>query len=134
MARTFNRTTKAVLGSLLAASVAVLPATAVAKGGGGNGAVLKRGSCSASSSVKLKLSPENGRIEAELEVDQNRNGVRWTYTLARGGSVIASGAATTRGPSGSFEARKLLSNAAGRDTIRAMARRSGETCTVTATF
>ena len=30
---------------------------------------------------KLKLSEEDGRIEVEFEVDQNRNGVRWTVML-----------------------------------------------------
>ena len=33
--------------------------------------------------AKLKLSAENGRIEVEFEVDQNRNGVPWTVVLRR---------------------------------------------------
>ena len=36
--------------------------------------------------IKLKLSPEDGRLEVEIEVDQNRNGVQWTWTLLRGRS------------------------------------------------
>ncbi|HEV2726693.1 MAG TPA: hypothetical protein VGV34_00275, partial [Solirubrobacterales bacterium] len=34
--------------------------------------VRKAGSCTGSTSAKIKLSPEDGRIETEFEVDQNR--------------------------------------------------------------
>ena len=43
-----------------------------------DGDVLVRGTCTANSTSKLKLSAEDGRIEVEFEVDQNRNGVPWT--------------------------------------------------------
>ena len=36
--------------------------------------VIREGSCTGAASWKLKLSPENGRIEVEFEVDQNRVG------------------------------------------------------------
>ena len=38
--------------------------------------------------VKLKLSDENGRIEIELEVDQNRNGITWRVVVCRNGAVV----------------------------------------------
>ena len=52
-----------------------------------DGDVIVRGTCSATSTAKLKLSGENGRIEVELEVDQNRNGVPWKVVLTRGTRV-----------------------------------------------
>ena len=105
---------------------------------GKDGDVLVRGSCSSTSSSKLKLSEEDGRIEVEFEVDQNRNGVRWTVSLRRvtaaGPRVLASGTRITRAPSGSFEFRRVVADRAGADTIRARATRAGEVCGATAVF
>ncbi len=57
--------------ALTALALLALGAPAFAR----NGDVLVRGTCTGSSTSKLKLSAENGRIEAQFEVDQNRNGV-----------------------------------------------------------
>jgi hypothetical protein len=108
----------------------VLGSPAAAK----DGDVLVRGTCSGASTAKLKLSAENGRIEVELEVDQNRNGVPWTVVLRRNGTRVARLVRVTRPPSGSFEARRLIANAAGADVVRATAQRRGETCTARATW
>jgi hypothetical protein len=119
--------------ALLAALVAALSfgaAPAVAK----DGDVLARGTCSGASTAKLKLSAENGRIEVEFEVDQNRNGVRWNVVLTRNGTRVASLSRVTRAPSGSFEARRVLTNGAGADVVRATASRNGERCSARATF
>jgi len=122
-----KNTTVAVLAAAL-----LVPASAGAKGGDD---IRRSGSCTGASSAKIKLSPENGRIEVELEVDQNRNGVRWTVTMSRNGSRVLSTRATTRGPSGSFEVRRLIANRAGADAITARAKSpSGEVCTARATF
>ena len=96
--------------------------------------VLARGRCTGASTAKLKLSEENGRIEVEFEVDQNRNGVRWNVALRRNGSLVATGVRLTRPPSGSFEFRRLLTNGPGADVVRGSAHRAGETCTATATW
>lgn len=57
----------ALLGSVIVASALVAaPLDVSAK----DGDVTRRGSCTARSDWKLKLSPENGRIEVEFEVDQ----------------------------------------------------------------
>jgi hypothetical protein len=96
--------------------------------------VLVRGACTGASTAKLKLSPENGRIEVEFEVDQSRNGVRWNVVLTRNGVRVASLSRVTRAPSGSFEARRVLANRPGDDVVRAVATRSGERCTARATF
>ena len=117
--------------AVAAAATALAPATALAK----DGDVERSGSCTAASSVKLKLSEEDGRIETEVEVDQNRNGVRWRVVLRRNGVRVARTHATTRGPSGSFEIRRLLRDGAGAERIKARATSpSGETCTVRATW
>jgi hypothetical protein len=99
------------------------------------GDVRVAGTCTKSSSSKLKLSEEDGRIEVEFEVDQNRNGVRWTVQLSQNGSRIARMTRVTRSPSGSFEARVVASNTAGSDRFTARATSpSGEVCTARASF
>lgn len=127
-----NKAHKAVIAAAVAVGcIAPLPA-AVAKDGRD---VLVRGTCTDNSSVKLKLSPENGKIEAEFEVDQNRNGVSWNWTLRRPGLIVAKGTAVTRAPSGSFEVRRVLNNRPGTDRITARATRAnGAVCTATASF
>jgi hypothetical protein len=92
--------------------------------------VIRRGSCSGAADWKLKASPENGRIEVEGEVDSNRNGQTWKWRIKHDGSVTARGRATTKGPSGSFERRRVVANSAGRDRIgwRAVNVASGQTC------
>ncbi|HYI75950.1 MAG TPA: hypothetical protein VEW90_11820 [Gaiellaceae bacterium] len=114
--------------AVLVALVVLAPAAAK------DGDVLVRGTCTGPSSSKLKLSEEDGRIEVEFEVDQNRNGVRWSVVLRRPTAVVASATAVTRGPSGSFELRRVVGNRAGDDRITARATRaSGEVCRATAT-
>jgi hypothetical protein len=120
-----------VAATVAALALAALAAPAFAK----EGDVRVQGRCTGPSTAKLKLSEENGRIEVEFEVDQNRNGVRWTVVLRRNGLVAAAGAGVTRAPSGSFEFRRLVANRPGADVITASARRaSGETCTARATW
>ena len=98
------------------------------------GAVTAAGTCSKASSAKLKLKPDNGRIEVEFEVDQNKVGVKWVVVIRHRGSVAVRTTKVTRAPSGSFEARAFVANAAGPDAISATATRSGETCTARASL
>ena len=78
--------TKVSVGLIAALSGLVLALTAaplaVAKDGDIRVAARARASTS-----KLKLSDEDGRIEVEFEVDQNRNGVRWDVLIFRTGSA-----------------------------------------------
>ena len=99
-----------------------------------DGDVLVAGRCTAASTSKLKLSEENGRIEVEFEVDQNRVGQRWAVVLRRNGSVVARQTRVTGGRSGSFEARLLARNFAGTDRFVASATRSGESCSARASW
>jgi hypothetical protein len=121
---------------ILTALVGLAIALAAAPPGVANdGDVLVRGTCTGGTTSKLKLSEEDDRIEVEFEVDQNRNGVRWNVTLFQNGRRIARMTRVTRGPSGSFEARIVAPNRAGRDAFRARATRSsGEVCTARASF
>jgi hypothetical protein len=98
--------------------------------------VTRRGSCSGASDWKLKLSPEDGRIEVEFEVDQNRVGQNWAVSIWHEGDRIFAGRRVTQAPSGSFEVRVLARETAGGDAFRARATNlaSGETCVGRATF
>ena len=100
-----------------------------------DGDVLVRGTCTKASAAKLKLSEEDGRIEVEFEVDQNRNGVRWSVVLRRPATLLLRTTRLTRPPSGSFELRRVVADLAGRDRISARATSpSGEVCRATAAF
>jgi hypothetical protein len=115
----------------LAAAVALVAAPAgIAK----DGDILVRGTCTGATTSKLKLSEEDGGIEVEFEVDQNRNGVRWYVTIFQNGTRIARMFRVTHGPSGSFEARIVASSRAGADRFQARATRPGQVCTARATF
>lgn len=73
-------------------------------------------------SAPLQLSPENGRVEVEYEVDQNRNGQNWRVRMFHNGERFFAGMRTTQPPSGSFEIRRVVNDAGGTDTIRARAK------------
>lgn len=93
------------------------------------------GRCDGRSTSKLKVKHDDGRIEAEFEVDQNRNGVKWGVQIRRNGRVVVSTSATTRGPSGSFSVERKIADGAGSDRVSARAvSPSGEICTAAATI
>jgi hypothetical protein len=113
------------------AATALAPAAALA-GGGGDKAKRVTGSCTDGSSAKLKVKPDDGRLETEFEVDQNRNGVTWKVTLRRQGSSAVRTSATTKAPSGSFSVERRLPGGSGKVTARATSP-SGEVCTASIT-
>lgn len=131
---------KSVLGTLAAfAALALLLVSAGIPTAGAattkDGDLRVAGKCTRASTSKLKLSRENGRIEVEFEVDQNRNGVTWQVQIHSNGTLVASTTATTRPPSGSFEVRRVIANAPGTDRVAATATGpSGERCTAQASF
>jgi hypothetical protein len=147
-------TPRSITLSLALGAMALSPAAALARNGaddhpnvpdnasaqradhrsGGNKATSVVGTCSRSSTSKLKVKPDDARLETEFEVDQNRNGVTWKVTLRRNGHLASRTNATTRAPSGSFSVERRLTNGSGRDTITAKATSpSGEVCTATIT-
>jgi hypothetical protein len=106
-------TSAAVLAAL---TIPMAPAVA------GDDDVRRSGSCSRNTNWKLKLSPENGGIEVEYEVDQNVNGSTWRVTLKHDGDRFFRGRRTTQPPSGSFEVRRVTGDRRGTDRITARAR------------
>ena len=99
-----------------------------------DGDVIRRGACSGASDWKLKLSPENGKIEVEYEVDSNKVGQTWQVRIVKNGNVIFRGARETKGASGSFTVRLVTGNTAGDDVFRARATHADEVCAGSATF
>src|SRR3954447_24111940 len=96
---------------------------------GGTKAKRAAGSCTAGSTAKLKVKPRHGRLETEFEVDQNRNGVKWTVRIRRDGKSVVKATRTTKAPSGSFSVERRLRNPAGHDRIVARATNAaGEVC------
>ena len=115
-----------------AVALAVPTGAAVA----GDRDVIREGSCERASDWKLKLSPEDGGIEVEFEVDQNVTGDRWRVRIRHDGDLAFRGVRTTRGASGSFEVRIVENDAAGTDRFRAKALNlsTDERCVGTASF
>jgi hypothetical protein len=114
----------AVAGALVMSLAGAVPAMAK------DGDVIRRGRCSGSSEWKLKLSPEDGRIEVEYEVDSNVTGQTWRVRIFKNGTRIMAGTRVTKGPSGSFTVRLVTSDPAGTDAFRGKAvnAATGERC------
>ncbi len=119
-----TRTGTRILAPAVALTAAVLLTTAgpaLAKAGD----VRTSGACQGVADWKLKASPEDGRIEVEGEIDSNRAGQTWHWSLTHNGAAAGSGNRTTAGRSGSFEVRRITDNRAGTDTFVFNARRPG---------
>ncbi len=130
-----RRVTAAIAGLLAVSALGFASAALAGDGGGGDDDVRVSGRCTGSATSELELSDEDGRIEVEFEVDQNRSGVRWQIVLRRQGNVFFRGSRVTRGPSGSFELRRVTANGPGTDVIRAVATSpGGQVCRARARF
>jgi len=114
----------------LALSAGVTPAATAA-----TRAVVKTGSCSATSTWKLTLKKDLGRIEADVEVQTSHAGQQWRSRFADNGTVFARVTKTTVAD-GSFSATRFATNQAGADRIRirSVNQTTGEVCRATATF
>lgn len=118
----------------LAVSLALVVPAGIA--GAGQNDVTRSGACSDLSSWKLKLSPQDGRIEAEYEVDQNVSGDQWRVRIRHDGQLVFDANRTTHGDSGSFDVRIVEDNNAGTDNFHARARNlsTNEVCAGSASF
>lgn len=108
------------------------PAPAAAK----DGDIIRRGACTNRSDWKLKLSPENGQIEIEFEVDTPKIGQTWSVRLKHNGVRFFKADRVTNAPSGSFTVRRVRPNLSGPDAFiaKAINLKTGEVCRGTATF
>ncbi len=125
------------LAGLTAVTLFAATPQAFARGDAGRAPlVFASGACSAASTWKLTVTPENGKVEADFEVDTGVVGQTWKVRLFDNGVRFFSGSVVTKGPDGSFEVRKLTADRAGSDTILAQAKNptTGETCQGTATL
>ena len=95
---------------------------------GGDDEVISVGSCSGGARWKLKVKPDDGRLEVEGEIDSNVAGQRWRWTLRHNGSVTDRGSGTTTARSGSFEVKRLLVDISGTDALRFRAVHDGRVC------
>jgi len=124
--------TKRMFGLFLGAvmTLGMLFAAPASAGGGGDREVIRRGNCSRGSDWKYKVKRDDGRLEAEYEVDQNRKGDRWRVRLKHDGKRYFRGTRVTRGRSGSFDIERKVPNHQGVDRFRARARnlRTDEVC------
>ena len=129
--------------ALAVLALAVVPATSFAKhgaddvgfddngGGGGGNSGEKRvaGECTGGATSKLKVKPDDGKLETEFEVDQNRNGVTWKVRFRLNGERVVKTTATTQAPSGSFSVERRLANGPGSDHVVGKAiSPSGQVC------
>jgi hypothetical protein len=112
----------------------IAPAGADGAESGGD-AIIRTGNCSGSADWKLKAKARDGGYEVEYEVDSNRRGQVWRYTLRQNGVVLSQGTRTTQPPSGSFSVERRAPNTAGADTFVGTATnvRTGQTCRGTLT-
>jgi hypothetical protein len=94
------------------------------------------GTCTQGAAWKIKAKADDGRVEVEFEVDSNRVGQAWTWSLRDNGVKIREGSARTVAPSGSFSVERLVTNRAGKDTFVAFARHAatGQTCSMRVVF
>ena len=121
------KTIPATAALLLAATLPVLGAVPAHAA---DGEVIRHGSCSGSTDWKIKAKPDDGRLEVESEIDSNRSGQTWAWTLKHDGAVADQGRSTTTGRSGSFEVERKTNNSEGKDSFRfrAVNNASGEVC------
>jgi hypothetical protein len=124
---------KRIVFALVTAFVLLVPAGIASAG---QNDVIREGSCADASDWKMKLSPENGRLEVEFEVDQNVSSDRWRVRIRHDGDLAFRGIRTTMGASGSFEVRIVENDTAGPDAVRGRAQNlsTDEVCVGRATF
>jgi hypothetical protein len=119
------KTATAAIGIAAALGATTVQAASVKSGD----AVRVAGTCSDTSSSKLKVKRDNRHLQVEFEVDQNRAGVPWTVELRKDGRLVFHGTRTTLAPSGSFSVERRIAGTTG--VLTASATRAGEGCAAT---
>jgi hypothetical protein len=122
--------TRTALAALTLSTLA-LPLAAMAPASASHAAgVRTHGGCGGPAVWTLKAKADNGRIELQAEVDSNRVGQVWHWTIKHDGNTFAKGSSTTHGASGSFSVARRPANKAGTDhfVFRAERRATGDVC------
>lgn len=119
-----KRTTM-ILSAVAAAALVAAPAAMAS-----DDEIRRNGECTGASTSKIKVKPDDGRLEVEFEVDQNNSGEKWKVKLRQNGNIVFKGTRTTGGASGSFSLERKLANTPGDDRFVGTARnkQSGERC------
>ena len=123
--------TRNPLAAALVLAVAI-PVLSAAPAQASGDEVRRTGTCTGRAEVKIKAKHDDGRIELEAEVDSNRNGQVWRWSIRHNGDLSFVGRAVTRAPSGSFEVERRALNVSGLDAFkfRARHRPTGQVCVV----
>ena len=79
------------------------------------------GACSAGVTSRLRLRADDGGIELEFEVDQDRAGAVWRVALVHERRVAWKGVVRTARRSGSFDVERRLRDLPGADAVTARA-------------
>jgi hypothetical protein len=113
----------------VAATVAALALPATSPGSDND--KRRAGQCTGASTSKIKVKPDDGRLEVEFEVDQNKNNRKWRVKIKDDSTVVVRDTVRTRVPSGSFSFERRIADRRGTHRIKGVARnkRSGERCT-----
>jgi len=114
------------MAAAVAAAVVATLGTAVPATAGDD--KIRRGGCSGTADWKLKVKPDDGRLEVEAEIDSNVSGQTWRWRISHNGSVSARGRKTTHAPSGSFSVERRMANLSGTDRFRLRASHDGQVC------
>jgi hypothetical protein len=125
-----------IAAGVLALMVGVLGATVVGPASAATSRqVVRTGACSGSSTWMLTLKNDNGKIEADLEVQTPKAGQTWNSLFRDNGTVFARATKTTQAD-GSFSVTRYARNHAGTDHIRVRSVNvtTGEVCIATAAF
>jgi hypothetical protein len=115
------------------AALALTVPSALARGGDD---VRKAGTCTGSSSAKIKAKARDGGLEVEFEVDQNRNGVKWRVKIKDNGKRVFRGKRRTKAPSGSFSVERRIADRPGTDHLKGVGKNpaTGERCVARLAF
>ncbi len=89
---------KRMIGVAFMAALALVLVAPAQIASAGDRDVIREGSCDGQSDWKLKVSPEDGGLEVEFEVDQNVTGDRWRVKIRHDGDLEFNRIRTTRGP------------------------------------
>jgi hypothetical protein len=117
-----------LLAALAACAALVLPAVATADD---DEEVRKAGTCTASSTMTIRLWPDEDEIRVELQIRSRRKGSAWNVILLHERRTAFRGVIRSRGDT--VRLRRTIANWFGRDSI--VVRASGprlETCRVSA--